>query len=231
VWRGTGVNQLSLEEVVRRLASAPLLFQPGSGWRYSYSTDVLGLLIQILAKQPLEDFLQQCLFRPLRMVDTGFHVPCHKIDRLATLYQAKQPTTPSSSPPPPVGPAGMRATSGVIGDDAASCFAPSSSQPGGGPLSQHYEVMPDALAGDFSTKPTFVQSGGGLVSTAADYMRFAQVRPPRCIARCISCRNPFGRRDTTTARAIPCAAGSRRCCSTAASWMVCAFCLARSWST
>lgn len=75
-----------LEEVVNRLAQLPLRFQPGTQWHYSYATDVLGLIVQIVADMPLADFLQERVFKPLGMVDTGFYVPPQKLDRLAQMY-------------------------------------------------------------------------------------------------------------------------------------------------
>lgn len=76
----------SLEEVVDRIAELPLLFQPGTQWRYSYATDVVGRLVEIISGMPLADFLETRVFMPLEMVDTSFHVPAEKLDRLAQLY-------------------------------------------------------------------------------------------------------------------------------------------------
>ncbi|MBI1259020.1 MAG: serine hydrolase [Chloroflexi bacterium] len=78
-------NQL-LSESVDRLAELPLLFQPGTCWRYSMAVDVLGLIIQVVADQPLADFLEERIFKPLGMVDTGFSVPAEKASRLAQIY-------------------------------------------------------------------------------------------------------------------------------------------------
>ena len=75
-----------LAEVVDALATLPLLFQPGTQWRYSYATDVVGHLVQVLADMPLADFLEERIFQPLGMVDTAFQVPAGKQDRLAPLY-------------------------------------------------------------------------------------------------------------------------------------------------
>lgn len=77
----------TLEEKIVGLAELPLRFQPGSGWNYSYATDVCGYLVQALADMPFEDFLQQRVFAPLGMVDTAFHVSADKRDRFAKLYQ------------------------------------------------------------------------------------------------------------------------------------------------
>jgi CubicO group peptidase (beta-lactamase class C family) len=76
----------TLEKIVEALSGLPLAFQPGQGWRYSFSTDVLGCVVQVVSGQPFDVFLQQRIFEPLGMVDTGFYVPAEKIDRLAALY-------------------------------------------------------------------------------------------------------------------------------------------------
>lgn len=70
-------------EHVQALARAPLLLQPGSGWVYSRATDVLGRLIEAVSGQSLGAFLQQEIFEPLGMHDTGFAVPERDWPRLA----------------------------------------------------------------------------------------------------------------------------------------------------
>ena len=77
----------SLEEMILGLAELPLRHQPGAGWNYSFATDVCGYLVQVLADMPFEDFLEERIFKPLGMVDTGFHCPPDKLDRFARLYQ------------------------------------------------------------------------------------------------------------------------------------------------
>lgn len=65
------------------LAQIPLMFQPGSVGEYSRATDVLGRLVEVLSGQSLGGFLQQHIFAPLGMVDTGFHVPQPHHTRIA----------------------------------------------------------------------------------------------------------------------------------------------------
>ncbi len=77
----------ALEKRVKALAELPLAFQPGSGFRYSFSTDVLGYVVQLVSGRPFEDFLQSRIFDPLGMVDTSFWVPPEKMARLAVVYE------------------------------------------------------------------------------------------------------------------------------------------------
>ncbi len=76
----------TLETVVDDWCSSPLRFQPGSGWNYSHSTDVLGRLIEIWSGQSLQDFMKERIFDPLGMSDTEWFCPEEKLDRLAMLY-------------------------------------------------------------------------------------------------------------------------------------------------
>ncbi len=68
------------------LAALPLQREPGSAWEYSRATDVLGRLVEVLAGQTLGGHLRGTLFEPLGMVDTGFHVPRDRHDRLAEAF-------------------------------------------------------------------------------------------------------------------------------------------------
>ena len=70
------------EEIVG-LAKAPLIHQPGTVWEYSLATDVLGRVVEKASGMRLGDFLEQRLFGPLGMVDTGFSVPEADMARLA----------------------------------------------------------------------------------------------------------------------------------------------------
>ena len=77
----------TLDEFIKRLAKLPLNAQPGSDWHYSISSDVQGYIVQKLSGMPFEQFLEQRIFKPLNMVDTGFFVPAGKLKRLAELYE------------------------------------------------------------------------------------------------------------------------------------------------
>jgi CubicO group peptidase (beta-lactamase class C family) len=125
-----GTAESSLREVTEKLATFPLIAQPGTAWNYSVSTDVLGYLVEVISGQPFEKFLLEKVLKPLGMTDTDFHVPAAKHDRFAANYNA--------------GPGGKL----VLLDD---------------PAKSRY------LA------PRRVNSGGGgLVSTASDYLRFCK---------------------------------------------------------
>jgi CubicO group peptidase (beta-lactamase class C family) len=72
------------DEWIRRLASLPLLYQPGEHWLYNTGSDVLGVLVARAAGQPLETFLSERVFGPLGMGDTAFWTG--QVDRLGSCY-------------------------------------------------------------------------------------------------------------------------------------------------
>lgn len=84
---GSATSQLTLKEMMEKLADIPLLFSPGEHWNYSVSTDVCGYLVEVLSGRPLDEFLQARIFAPLGMVDTGFMVPKDKLDRFTANYE------------------------------------------------------------------------------------------------------------------------------------------------
>jgi len=112
-----------LQELIEALAALPLEFQPGTQWRYSFATDVLGYLVQVVADMPLGDFFKERIFKPLGMVDTDFYVPAEKLRRLATIY-----TSPMLYDPVPMKTEDL----GLVGDVAKPTTCPSG---GGGLLS------------------------------------------------------------------------------------------------
>lgn len=71
---------------ITKLGALPLVDQPGSRWRYGYATDVLGLLIERVTGERLENFLHDEIFVPLGMTDSSMLVPADKLDRLVTGY-------------------------------------------------------------------------------------------------------------------------------------------------
>src|SRR5262249_31498609 len=78
-------NPLTPDEWIRRLATLPLIDQPGAGFHYSASTDLLGFLIARFEAASLGEVLARRVFAPLGMRDTGFAVPRGKRDRRAAL--------------------------------------------------------------------------------------------------------------------------------------------------
>lgn len=119
---------ISLADQIDSLGKLPLGYQPGTQWEYSYSVDVQGYLVEVLSGQTFDVFLEERIFSPLGMVDTGFFVPAGKAHRLARQYN-------------------QAAAGGLTRTDT----------------------------GQFLSKPKFFSGGGGLTSTANDYMKFAQM--------------------------------------------------------
>ena len=76
----------TLKDMIDKLAGLPLRQQPGSRWTYSIAVDVQGYLVEVLSGRPFDEFLQERIFGPLGMVDTGFHVPAENHHRLARVY-------------------------------------------------------------------------------------------------------------------------------------------------
>jgi CubicO group peptidase (beta-lactamase class C family) len=98
LYRRAGIKGLDsdfpLADLPRRLADIPLQVDPGSQWIYGISTDVVGLLCEIISGMPLDRYLSERILDPLGMVDTGFSVPPSKLDRFAACYGP----APESSP-------------------------------------------------------------------------------------------------------------------------------------
>lgn len=87
LWEKLGKNpQLTLQNWIEEIAQIPLVYQPGTRYRYSVATDVLGYLVEVVAGLPFANFLQQRIFAPLGMPDTSFFVPQEKLARFAATY-------------------------------------------------------------------------------------------------------------------------------------------------
>jgi CubicO group peptidase (beta-lactamase class C family) len=121
----------TLADMVAALGEIPLMFQPGTRWNYSVSTDVLGRLVEVVSGQSFDVFLRERIFEPLDMDDTGFHVPPANHGRLSRIY----------------------------GHDGTGA--------------QRTLALGDTIG--FTRPVTNFSGGGGLVSTAQDYARFAQM--------------------------------------------------------
>jgi CubicO group peptidase (beta-lactamase class C family) len=88
LWRKADLwNAPDLAHFIARLGKLPLKHQPGVAYTYGVNQDVLGALIERVSGQRFGAFLQQRLFNPLRMTDTGFDVPAEKLPRLAKTYK------------------------------------------------------------------------------------------------------------------------------------------------
>ncbi len=122
--------QDTLANYIPKLAQTPLDFQPGTLWRYSglYGFDVLARIVEIVSGQPYDQFLQQRVFAPLGMKDTGFAPTPERMARAATVYQ--------------------RTRDG--------------------------NLAPAANANQLISA-TYFSASGGLMSTAEDYLQFAQM--------------------------------------------------------
>lgn len=75
-----------LKEFVKKVSEIPLAYQPGEKWKYSYSHDVLGYLIEVVSGVSLNQFCKEKIFDPLGLKDTDFFVPKDKSNRLSNLY-------------------------------------------------------------------------------------------------------------------------------------------------
>src|SRR5439155_20131771 len=71
------------------LAKLPLAQEPGAGFRYSLSVDVLGRLVEVLSGMPLDAFFRSRIFEPLGMRDTYFELPPSKRGRFVALHTLK----------------------------------------------------------------------------------------------------------------------------------------------
>ena len=77
---------VTLEQNVKRLATVPLLFNPGEHWEYGLGVDVLGRLVEVVSGKSLDEFFRTRIFEPIGMKDTYFYPPDDKLPRLATAY-------------------------------------------------------------------------------------------------------------------------------------------------
>lgn len=112
----------TLAELPKWLAELPLEADPGARWIYGVSTDLVGLLCEMFSGLPLDRYLQERIFGPLGMVDTGFSVPAQSVDRFAASYTladggftlADDPLTSNYTRPPSFlsGIAGLVSTAG-----------------------------------------------------------------------------------------------------------------------
>lgn len=129
-----GPNE-TVADVVKRLASMPLNFNPGEAWEYGPATDVVGRLVEVISGMTLDEYLRKRIFEPLKMNDTYFYLPASKLNRFAASYQPDDKN----------------------GNKIKLLEAPT-------PESRWLKQPHNYFSG-----------AGGLVSTAADYVRFHQM--------------------------------------------------------
>ncbi|MEM7195778.1 MAG: serine hydrolase domain-containing protein [Pseudomonadota bacterium] len=79
-------RNMNLAEGARLLASLPLRFEPGTRWHYSFATDVVGHLVEVISGTTLDQYLRANVFEPLGMRDTGFYVSDSELERFAACY-------------------------------------------------------------------------------------------------------------------------------------------------
>ena len=87
VYQAGTMEGRDLQSMIDRLAEMPLKFSPGDNWNYGVSTDVCGYLVETISGQRFDEYLQEHIFDPLGMEDTGFDVPPEKIGRFAANYE------------------------------------------------------------------------------------------------------------------------------------------------
>ena len=79
----------TLEDQMKRLAKVPLAHQPGEGWTYGLSHDILGRVVEVASGRRFDEYLKERIFQPLDMPDTAFSVPEAKRSRVATIYRGE----------------------------------------------------------------------------------------------------------------------------------------------
>ncbi len=115
----------SLQEMINRVSTMPLLYQPGTRWVYSVSVDIQGYLVEKLSEKTFPEFLRTRLFEPLGMVDTAFFVPAEKLSRVATVYaydKAKAAIVPAAGEDPITTAPGLPSGGGGLYGTAADYF-------------------------------------------------------------------------------------------------------------
>jgi CubicO group peptidase (beta-lactamase class C family) len=125
-------SQAGPDAWLARVATLPLMFQPGARWHYGIATDILGVLIHRVSGLSLGEFFRTRIFEPLGMRDTAFWVPVSQLERLATAYSID-------------------------------------------PGTRKRRVDDHPAASRWANPGRFQGGGGGLVSTAEDYLQFARL--------------------------------------------------------
>jgi CubicO group peptidase (beta-lactamase class C family) len=96
-------GKVKREELLNEVAKLPLNHQPGTAWNYSISTDIIGFLVERLSGQTLGEYMQQHIFKPLKMNDTGFYVQADKLSRFMQVYTLNKKGQITHMPKEPLG--------------------------------------------------------------------------------------------------------------------------------
>jgi CubicO group peptidase (beta-lactamase class C family) len=106
------VQSATLQGIIPPLVKGELAFQPGTDWRYGPGVEIQGYLVERWAGKDLSDFLQERLFKPLGMVDTGFFIDASKSSRVSKIHSmangtlASQPSRIAITKPARLSPSG-----------------------------------------------------------------------------------------------------------------------------
>ena len=133
-----------MEEHLSNLAELPLVAHPGESFNYSVSVDVIGALIEQVSGMDLATYLDEVLFEPLDMSDTGFALDVLQVPRASDIY-GSQPIQPEV----PYREIGRLDSSDIDW--------------------KLQNVIPAAF---YQQAPEFYSGGGGLLSTADDYAKY-----------------------------------------------------------
>jgi CubicO group peptidase (beta-lactamase class C family) len=82
-------DNATLKEFIGKVATLPLVAQPGEKYNYGINTDVLGYVVQVVSDMPFDKFVETRILAPLEMNDTHFNLPAEKRGRLAMTYTIK----------------------------------------------------------------------------------------------------------------------------------------------
>lgn len=131
----------TIAEGAKKMATVPLVSQPGERFEYGLNTDILGRVVEVASGMPLDRFFAERIFRPLGMKDTQFYLADGQKGRLASLYI-------------PDGKGGI-------------------AKAGNDPI--RWGALAFSAGVPTSATRTYFSGGGGLSSTAHDYLRFTQM--------------------------------------------------------
>jgi len=143
---------VSLAEMMSRLAKIPLRYQPGSRWAYSLAPDVQARLVEVLSGMSFDEFLKRRLFKPLGMENTRFWLSAEQYQHLAAVHWMKDGKV-------------------VPWDDIHGHPGEAGYQ--GGP--SHTLTEPWASINKEIGDHKRIRGSLGLIGTAEDYWRFAQM--------------------------------------------------------